>query len=115
LEEYFVDGFAPNHILRNGFRRIEFWIEGDRGAQIRLSKQEWNAEKIRKKGFKWTIFLLISFGIANVFLAYLISSDELIKMIEEGPSSHLSTLIALSIFTGVFYFILFGLENRFVL
>jgi hypothetical protein len=41
--------------------------------------------KIRKKGFKWTIFLLISFGIANVFLAYLISSDELIKMIEEGP------------------------------
>jgi hypothetical protein len=23
-EEYFVDGFAPNHILRNGFRRIEF-------------------------------------------------------------------------------------------
>jgi cytochrome c oxidase accessory protein FixG len=49
--------------------------------------------------------LLISFVIANVFLAYLISSDELIKMIEEGPSSHLSTLIALSIFTGVFYFI----------
>jgi polyferredoxin len=49
------------------FVEIEFWIEGDRGAQIRLSKQEWNAEKIRKKGFKWTIFLLISFGIANVF------------------------------------------------
>ena len=38
-------------------------------------------------------------------LAYLISSDELIKMIEEGPSSHSSTLIALSIFTGVFYFV----------
>ncbi|MEQ9583159.1 MAG: 4Fe-4S binding protein, partial [Arenibacter sp.] len=26
------------------FRRIEFWIDGDRGAQIRLSKQPWNAE-----------------------------------------------------------------------
>jgi polyferredoxin len=59
-------GWICPHILRNGFRKIEFWIEGDRGAQIRLSKQEWNAEKIRKKGFKWTIFLLISFGIANV-------------------------------------------------
>jgi hypothetical protein len=44
-----------------------------------------------------------------------ISSDELIKMIEEGPSSHLSTLIALSIFTGVSILFLFGLENRFVL
>ena len=66
------------------FRRIEFWIEGDRGAQIRLSKQEWNAEKIGKKGIKWFLFLVISFFIANVFLAYLISSDELFKMIEEA-------------------------------
>jgi cytochrome c oxidase accessory protein FixG len=87
------------------FRRIEYWIEGDRGAQIRLSKQEWNAEKISKKGFKWLIFLIISFLIANVFLAYLISSDELFKMVEDGPVNHVSTLISLSIFTGVFYFI----------
>jgi hypothetical protein len=29
---------SPNYISRNGFRRIEYWI-GDRGAQIRLSKQ----------------------------------------------------------------------------
>ena len=87
------------------FRRIEYWIEGDRGAQIRLSKQDWNAEKIRKKGIKWTLFLIISFFIANVFLAYLISSDALFKMILEGPENHISTLISLLIFTGVFYFI----------
>jgi cytochrome c oxidase accessory protein FixG len=87
------------------FRRIEFWIEGDRGAQIRLSKQKWDAEKIRKKGIKWFLFLIISFFIANVFLAYLISSDELFKMIEEGPENHVSTLISLLIFTGVFYFV----------
>ncbi len=87
------------------FRRIEYWIEGDRGSQIRLSKQEWNTEKIRKKSLKWILFLIISFFIANVFLAYLISSDELFKMIEEGPKNHISTLIALLIFTGVFYFV----------
>ena len=87
------------------FRRIEFWIEGDRGAQIRLSKQEWNTEKIRKKGLKWFVFLVISFFIANIFLAYLIGSDELIRMIEEGPENQGSTLISLSIFTGIFYFI----------
>ncbi len=87
------------------FRRIEYWIEGDRGAQIRLQKQEWNSEKIRKKSLKWFIFLIISFFIANVFLAYLISSDQLLKMIYEGPENHTSTLISLLIFTGVFYFI----------
>jgi cytochrome c oxidase accessory protein FixG len=102
----FCGWICPQTIfLEMVFRRIEFWIEGDRGAQIRLSKQEWNAEKIGKKGIKWFLFLVISFFIANVFLAYLISSDELFKMIEEGPESHFSTLIALLIFTGVFYFV----------
>ena len=102
----FCGWICPQTIfLEMVFRRIEYWIEGDRGAQIRLAKQEWNAEKIRKKGLKWSVFLVISFFIANVFLAYLISSDELFKMIEDGPESHLSTLIALLIFTGVFYFV----------
>ncbi|MFV8345291.1 cytochrome c oxidase accessory protein CcoG [Flavobacterium sp. ZB4P13] len=102
----FCGWICPQTIfLEMVFRRIEYWIEGDRGAQIRLEKQEWNAEKIRKKAFKWTLFLIISFFIANVFLAYLISSDKLLLMIEEGPENHLSTLVSLLIFTGVFYFI----------
>lgn len=102
----FCGWICPQTIfLEMVFRRIEYWIEGDRGAQIRLEKEEWNAEKIRKKGFKWTLFLIISFFIANVFLAYLISSDKLFLMIEEGPENHVSTLISLLIFTGVFYFI----------
>lgn len=87
------------------FRRIEYWIEGDRGKQMRLAKQPWNAEKIRKKGLKLIIFLLISFVIANVFLAYLISSDTLIDYITDGPLNHISTLISLLIFTAVFYFV----------
>ena len=102
----FCGWICPQTIfLEMVFRRIEYWIEGDRGAQIRLAKQEWNAEKMRKKGLKWLVFLIISFFIANVFLAYLISSDALIQMVEEGPANHISTLISLFIFTGVFYFI----------
>ncbi|MBT8280704.1 MAG: cytochrome c oxidase accessory protein CcoG [Muriicola sp.] len=87
------------------FRRIEYWIDGDRGAQMRLDRQPWNAQKIRKRTLKWSIFFLISFLIANVFLAYLISSDTLIKYIIDGPLQHMSTLISLLIFTGVFYFV----------
>lgn len=87
------------------FRRIEYWIEGDRGAQIRLNKQPWNKEKVRKKGIKWFLFFIISFLIANVFLAYVIGSDQVLLMIKHGPQKHLSTLIALLIFTGVFYFV----------
>lgn len=87
------------------FRRIEFWIDGDRGAQIKLKKQEWNVEKIRKRVAKWLAFFIVSFLIANVFLAYVIGSNELLKMVTEGPSHNTNTLVALLIFTAVFYFI----------
>src|SRR5690606_82105 len=94
------------------FRRIEYWIEGDRGAQIRLNKQPWNKEKVRKKGIKWFLFFIISFLIANVFLAYVIGSDQVLLMIKHGQQKHLSTLIALLIFTGGFYFVVAWLTEQ---
>ncbi|MDH5414868.1 MAG: cytochrome c oxidase accessory protein CcoG [Flavobacteriaceae bacterium] len=87
------------------FRKIEYWIEGDRGKQIRLEKQPWNAEKIKKRSLKWFIFFLISFLIANVFLAYFIGSDVLIRYITDGPLNHTGTLVNLLVFTLVFYFV----------
>jgi cytochrome c oxidase accessory protein FixG len=87
------------------FRRIEYWIDGDRNKQMRLARQKWDSEKIKKRLLKWFIFLVISFLIANIFLAYLIGSDKLIRYVTEGPSEHLSTLFPLIIFTAVFYFV----------
>lgn len=87
------------------FRRIEYWIDGDRNKQMRLDRQKWDAEKIKKRLLKWFIFLIISFLIANIFLAYLIGSDKLLKYIIEGPLEHTGTLIPLIIFTSVFYFV----------
>ena len=102
----FCGWICPQTIfLEMVFRKIEYWIEGNRGKQIRLAKQCWNAEKIRKRMLKWFIFFLISFGIANVFLAYIIGSDELLLYISNGPVNHVSTFIALLIFTCVFYFV----------
>ncbi|MGG7036526.1 MAG: cytochrome c oxidase accessory protein CcoG [Flavobacterium sp.] len=102
----FCGWFCPQTIfMEMVFRRIEFWIDGDRGAQIRLEKQEWNAEKIRKRSLKWFIFFVISFCIANVFLAYLIGGEKVLLLIQEGPARNTATLIALLIFTAVFYFI----------
>lgn len=87
------------------FRKVEYAIEGDRSKQIKLDKQKWNAEKIRKKSLKWSVFFIISFLISNAFLAYFIGGDTLIQHIKDGPTKHLGTLIKLLIFTGVFYFV----------
>ncbi|MCW5517191.1 cytochrome c oxidase accessory protein CcoG [Muriicola sp. Z0-33] len=102
----FCGWMCPQTIfLEMVFRRIEYWIDGDRGAQMRLDRQPWNAEKIRKRTSKWFIFFIISFIIANVFLAYLIGGDQLLRYIIEGPLNHVNTLISLLIFTAVFYFV----------
>lgn len=102
----FCGWICPQTIfLEMVFRKIEYWIDGDRGKQIRLDKQPWNAEKIRKRLLKWFIFFIISFIIANVFLAYLIGGDKLISYITGNPLDNISTLIALLIFTSVFYFV----------
>jgi len=85
------------------FRRIEYWIEGDWKHQQRLNALPWNAEKIRKKTIKHTLFLLISFLISNTFLAYIIGSDELIGIITDPPSEHVVGLVAITLFTLVFY------------
>ncbi len=102
----FCGWICPQTIfLEMVFRRIEYWIDGDRNKQIKLDKQAWNAEKIKKRLLKWSLFLIISFIIANVFLAYLISGDRVLQYIIDGPTSHLSTFISLLIFTAVFYFV----------
>ena len=102
----FCGWICPQTIfLEMVFRRIEYWIDGDRNKQRKLDKQKWDAEKIKKRLLKWFLFLVISFVIANVFLAYLIGSDKLLNYITDGPFEHLGTLFPLLIFTAVFYFV----------
>lgn len=85
------------------FRKIEYLIEGDYMQQKALNAESPNPVKFRKKFLKNSIFFIISFIIANTFLAYIIGADELFKIISEGPSKHMGGLISLTIFTLVFY------------
>ena len=102
----FCGWICPQTIfLEMVFRKIEYWIDGDRGKQIRLEKQPWNAEKIKKRLLKWGVFFIISFLIANVFLAYLIGGDTVIDYVTGNPLGNLNTLISLIIFTSIFYFV----------
>ncbi|QCR22206.1 cytochrome c oxidase accessory protein CcoG [Pontibacter sp. SGAir0037] len=87
------------------FRRVEYAIEGDYTRQKALNKMPWNTEKILKKGAKTTVFLLISFVIANTFLAYIIGIDALKAIVTDNPVNHLGGFGALLAFTGVFYWV----------
>ncbi len=85
------------------FRKIEWLIDGSAGEQLTRHRGKWNFSRVWRLVVKQSIFFVISFAIANIFLAYVISGDTLKGYITEGPSAHLSLLLALIAFTFVFY------------
>jgi cytochrome c oxidase accessory protein FixG len=87
------------------FRKVENWIEGDYIHQQKLDSGPLSLEKILKKGSKHFIFILISFFISNIFLAYIIGSDELIKIMTAPIGEHTSGFLSIWIFTFVFYIV----------
>jgi len=85
------------------FRKIENWIEGDAARQKKLNASELTPEKFFKKTLKHSLFLLISFAIANTFLAYVIGSEALLKIIREPVQEHWAGFGSIIAFTLVFY------------
>lgn len=92
-------------LLEMVFRKIEYAIEGDRNKQMKLDKQAWDEEKLRKRGMKWLIYMVLSFLIANIFFSWMFGVDEMLLFIKEGPIEHLTTFFILLIFTATIYFI----------
>lgn len=87
------------------FRKIEYWIEGDRNKQMKLDRQEWNAEKIRKRVLKWSIYVIVSLIITHVMFMYIVGKDEVFRIMKEGPLEHTSNFIVMILFTAAFYFV----------
>lgn len=85
------------------FRRVEYFIEGDARDQRALAVAPWTPRKIWIKVGKQIIFFGLSFIISNLLLSYIIGSDQLTGIIADSPSRHLSGLVYLLAFTGVFY------------
>lgn len=61
---------CPQTVWTDLFILVERWVEGDRNARVRLWSQKWNAEKIRKRLLKWTLWLLIAVGTGGAWIFY---------------------------------------------
>lgn len=87
------------------FRKIEYAIEGSANDQLRIKHLPWNREKIIKRGGKYFAFFILSFLIANTFLAYLIGIDDLKQIITDPLSGHVAGFIAIIVFTTAFFLV----------
>lgn len=85
------------------FRKVEFWVLGDGPAQRQLKTMPWTGKKIFKVSLKHLLFYLLSFIIANFFLAYIIGIKELEKIMVEPVSEHIVGFSSILLFSAVFY------------
>lgn len=95
---------CPQTIFMEGvFRTVERWIEGDHKARQQRDTGPWTTDKLIRKTAKHLVFFLMAFGISNVFLAYVIGRDAWQQLISDPPDQHALGLLAMLVFTGVFY------------
>jgi cytochrome c oxidase accessory protein FixG len=85
------------------FRKVEYLILGNAQKQQALQKAPWTVSKTFKIVLKHLVFYLLSFIIANFFLAYIIGIKDLEKIIVEPVSAHMVGFSAILIFSAVFY------------
>ena len=84
------------------FRKIEYLIEGDANQQRALNDKPWDAEKIIKKGIKFSVFLIISLMIGHLVMAYLIGIDQVMEIVTQPPSANLAGFMGLIGFSTIF-------------
>ena len=102
----FCGWICPQTIFMEGvFRKIEYWIEGDRNKQIKLANQPWTGEKIWKKTLKWSIYVIISLIITHWMFMYIVGYQQVFKIMQAGPVEYPTNFIVMIIFTGLFYFV----------
>lgn len=102
----FCGWICPHPIILDMiFRKIEYFIEGDRFSQIKLNNSPWNKQKVIKKIIKWIIFFIISIFISHIFFSYLIGLDKLINIIKNGPKKNYLIFFLIFINSIIIYFV----------
>jgi cytochrome c oxidase accessory protein FixG len=87
------------------FRKLEYLIEGSVEQQLRRDRGPWTREKVLRKGIKHGVFFVLSFVIANVFLAWIIGAGQLRDIVTDSPTEHLVGLLSILVFSFVFYMV----------
>lgn len=80
-------GYAcPQTVWTDLFILVERWVEGDRNARIRLHRQKWDAEKIRKRAIKWTAWFLIGLATGGAWIFYFTDAPTLLVDLVTGQA-----------------------------
>lgn len=97
--------FCPyTTFLEHIYRRIERLVEGDATKRRALDAAPPTTSKVVKRTIKWSLYILASLILANIFLSYFISLPQLWQNIADGPLAHFKEFSFIVAFTAIFSF-----------
>ena len=98
-------GYAcPQTVWTDLFILVERWVEGDRNARLRLHRQGWDGEKIRKTAIKWTIWFLIGLGTGGAWIFYFTDAPTLAGDLVTGQAHPVAYITMLILTLTTFFF-----------
>ena len=98
-------GYAcPQTVWTDLYILVERWVEGDRNARIRLHRQKWDAEKIRKRAMKWSLWFLIGLATGGAWIFYFTDAPTLFWNLVTGQAHPIAytTMLILTLTTFAF-------------
>ncbi len=96
---------CPQTVFLDGvFRRVERWIEGGAAKRKKLQESGWNADKILRRGAKWSIYLAIAAVLSHTMLGYFMPIDAVIEATMSSPVENPTAFTFTLVFTAIIYF-----------
>jgi cytochrome c oxidase accessory protein FixG len=86
------------------FRPIEAWLEGKPHVRRRRDEGPWTLDKAWRKGVKWSLYLVISMGLAHTFVAYFAGWHNLLTWMQGSPTEHWGYFVMMAGTTGLIMF-----------
>ena len=83
------------------FRPIERWIEGKEHVRKKRNEGPWTWDKIWRRSARFTVYTLISFALANVFVSYFVGWSNLLEWMTRPPTEHWGFFLMMAATTGL--------------
>jgi cytochrome c oxidase accessory protein FixG len=96
---------CPQTVFLEGvYRRVERWVDGPRERRLKATAGPWTPARVARALARHGAWLLVSWLLAHVFLAFFLSVKDLGAMVAHGPSEHPVAFAWAMALTGALYF-----------
>lgn len=96
---------CPQTVFLEGvYRPIERFFDGPRVQRMRMQEAPWNLNKTWRRVAKHLVYILVSLGLAHVFLSLFVSIPSLVQMMQGHPREHWVAFLWVMSAAGLLYF-----------